>query len=207
MALSTSTHESSLSRRYTWVATVEQRTRVRTMVDKYSDFVARTLLTAGVPESDLDDEVQRTFLVAAHRLEDVRLGSERAFLYRVARHTAAHVGRSRRRCREIPSGDLFDASSTSDVFASPENWHDAGRCGRSSAASSPGCASLCARCSFFTISGMQRNEIAALLDLPEGTVASQLRSARKEIRTLVARQFASAGRYTAVDPNPREWER
>ena len=165
------------------------------MVDKYSDFVARTLLTAGVPESDLDDEVQRTFLVAAHRLEDVRLGSERAFLYRVARHTAAHVGRSRRRCREIPSGDLFDAASGSDVFASPETlalrrqmWTLlSGVLARMRA-------SLREVFVLYDLEGMQRNEIAALLDLPEGTVASQLRSARKEIRTLVAREFASAAR-------------
>ena len=120
-ALSVSTHGSALSLGEAWAATVDQKERIRSMVDEYSEFVARTLLTAGVPQSDVDDEVQRTFMVAARRLDAVRLGSERAFLYRVARHTAAHAQRTRGRCREIPSGDLPDVPNGSDAFASPES--------------------------------------------------------------------------------------
>jgi len=52
------------------------------MVNDHRDFVANTLQGGGVPQADLDDEVQRTFIVAARRLEQVQLGSERAFLYR-----------------------------------------------------------------------------------------------------------------------------
>src|SRR4051794_22384205 len=40
-----------------------QDTRARSMFTQHSDFVARTLSTAGVPPSDVDDEVQRTFMV------------------------------------------------------------------------------------------------------------------------------------------------
>jgi len=161
------------------------------MVDKYSDFVARTLLTSGVPQSDVDDEVQRTFMVAVRRLEAVRLGSERAFLYRVARHTAAHAQRSRGRCREIPSGDLPEVPNGGDAFASPESLAQsrqmwtlvAGALDRMRE-------SLRAVFVLYDLEGRCRNDIAELLNLPEGTVASRLRLARKEVRTLLAREFA-----------------
>jgi DNA-directed RNA polymerase specialized sigma24 family protein len=90
------------------------------MINKHRNFVAPTLSTAGVPQSDLDDEVQRTFMVAIRRLDDVQRGSERAFLYRVARHTAAHAHRTRTRHPEIPSGDLPDMANGSEAFAPPE---------------------------------------------------------------------------------------
>ena len=40
------------------------------------------------------------------------------------------------------------------------------------------------------LEGRCRNDIAELLNLPEGTVASRVRLARKEVRTLLAREFA-----------------
>jgi RNA polymerase sigma-70 factor (ECF subfamily) len=191
-ALSISTHEASLSRRETCAATVELEARLRSMVNEYSDFVARTLLTAGVPQSDVDDEVQGTFMIAARRLEDVRPGAERGFLYRVARHTAAHAQRTRRRRREIPSGDLPEVPDWSAAFASPESLAQrrqmwtllAGVLDRMRE-------SLRAVFVLHDLEGMPRNEIAALLNLPDGTVASRLRLARREVRALFARKFAS----------------
>ena len=83
----------------------------------------------------------------------VRLGSERAFLYRVARHTAAHAQRTRGRCREIPSGDLPDAPNGSrSVRVAGEPRPAQADVDARWRASSTGCASPCARCSFFTIS-------------------------------------------------------
>jgi RNA polymerase sigma-70 factor (ECF subfamily) len=41
------------------------------------------------------------------------------------------------------------------------------------------------------VEGMRRSEIAALLKLPGGTVASRLRLARKQVRTRIAGQFES----------------
>jgi RNA polymerase sigma-70 factor (ECF subfamily) len=74
------------------------------MVDEHNGFVARTLQRAGVPPSDLDDEVQRTFIIVAGRLDDVQVGSERSFLYRVALNTAAHLRRTKARRREVTDG-------------------------------------------------------------------------------------------------------
>lgn len=166
---------------------------MRSMFNEHRGFVAHTLLGAGVSQSDLDDEVQRAFMIAARRLDDVRHGSERGFLYRVARNLAAHAQRTRTRRREDLSGDLLEVPDGSEALASPETlvhrrqmWtlltgaldrmHDSLR-------------TVFVLCD---LEGTPRDEIAAMLKLPGGTVASQLRLARKQIRTLVERKFASA---------------
>jgi len=161
------------------------------MVNDHRDFVANTLQGGGVPQADLDDEVQRTFIVAARRLEQVQLGSERAFLYRVARHTALHAARTRTRRREIAIDDFPDMTRDTGVFASPESltqrrqmwtlltgvldrmyepWREA--------------------FVLYDLEGMHRSEIAALLKCPDGTVASRIRMARNQIKTLLARELA-----------------
>lgn len=162
------------------------------MVDEYSGFVARALQTAGVPTSDLDDEVQRTFIVAARRLEDVQLGTERAFLYRVARHTAMHALRTRARRRETLSGDLPYVSNGTETSASPESLAQrrqmltflAGVLDRLDE-------SLRVVFVLHELEEMPRGEIAALLKLPDGTVASRLRLARKLVRTRVSTKLVS----------------
>ena len=49
-------------------ARLDPQARLRMMVDQHVDFVARVLRNAGTPPSDIDDEVQRTFIIAARRL-------------------------------------------------------------------------------------------------------------------------------------------
>jgi hypothetical protein len=56
----------------------DRHARVRAMVDAHVKVVARTLRRAGVPSSELEDEIQRTFMVAASRIDDVQVGAERA---------------------------------------------------------------------------------------------------------------------------------
>jgi RNA polymerase sigma-70 factor (ECF subfamily) len=192
-ALSVSTQGSSLSRRTAWVATVEAEARLRSLINEHRDFVARTLWTAGVLQSDLDDEVQRTFMAAARRLGDVRIGAERSFLYRVARNTAWHAHRSRARRRETPSGDLPDVPYGGETFASPETivqrrqlWTLLAGILDTLNESLRAVFVLC------ELEGMGRGEIAAVLNLPRGTVASRLRRARKEVRTRVPFELASA---------------
>ena len=55
----------------------DKQARIRWMVDEYLEFVARTLRKGGVPTSDLDDEIQRTFITVARRIDDVDMGAER----------------------------------------------------------------------------------------------------------------------------------
>ena len=75
--------------------------RLRGMVDTHIDFVARVLRNSGTPHAEIDDEVQRTFIVAARRLDDIRPGAEKSFLFRIAFNLAAHARRTAARRREV----------------------------------------------------------------------------------------------------------
>ena len=90
--------------------TAKRQARLRSLVDDHHRLVVRTLRKGGVPRDELDDEVQRTFIIVSNRLDDVRLGSERSFLCQVARHRAFHSRRSHARQREFPSETLPEPS-------------------------------------------------------------------------------------------------
>src|SRR4030095_5100998 len=81
--------------------TDDRQVRMRAVVEDNVDFVTRTLRKAGVPSAELDDEVQRTFIVVAERLERVQPGAERAYLSHVANNVAWHARRGLARRREI----------------------------------------------------------------------------------------------------------
>jgi RNA polymerase sigma-70 factor, ECF subfamily len=179
----------------------DRQTRMRWMLDQHLRFVTRTLRRAGVPASEIDDEVQRTFMIAARRLEDVERGAERQFLFQVSLNVAAHTRRRLARRREV-SGD--QAPERIEAIATPENlvgrkrmrvlvdsildrMHE----------------SLRAVLVLFAFEEMNMNEIAAALGIPRGTVASRLRRARAQFR-----EYAQALNLAPpVSGVPREDER
>jgi RNA polymerase sigma-70 factor (ECF subfamily) len=67
-------------------------------------FVWRCLRRCGLRESDADDVAQQVFLVLNQKLQEVRPGEERAFLYGTARYIAARWRRSQSRRQEEPEG-------------------------------------------------------------------------------------------------------
>lgn len=153
---------------------------MRAMVDQNHRFVAHTLRKAGVPACDLDDEIQRTFMIAANRLADVRLGAERSFLFQVALNTASHARRALARRRELPSERVPERV---EAFATPENLADRMQMRRlfdDMLASIP--ESLRSVFVLFELEGMDTLEVAAHLGIPRGTVASRLRRARAQLR-------------------------
>ena len=86
--------------------------RLRGMVDRYIDFVARVLRNAGTPDAEIDDEVQRTFITAARRLDDVRPGAEKGFLFKIALNLAAHARRTLARRREVLAEEAPERNET-----------------------------------------------------------------------------------------------
>ena len=72
----------------------EREARIRSMMGEHLRFVTRALRRARVPRGELDDSIQRTFIVAAGRLERTPVASERAFLYGVALNIASHARRT-----------------------------------------------------------------------------------------------------------------
>src|SRR5215469_6681274 len=99
----------------------ERNTRLRAMVDTHIDFVARVLRNSGTPHAEIDDEVQRTFIVAARRLDDIRPGAEKSFLFRIAFNLAAHARRTAARRREVAADQ---APEQVERFATPEALTD-----------------------------------------------------------------------------------
>jgi len=153
---------------------------MRSIVDDNHRFVARMLRKGGVPRNELDDEIQRTFMVAAGRLEDVRPGAERSFLFQVARNRASHARRSMARRRESPTDELPERSEprgTPEDLAGRKQIRvllDAALAGLDE--------SLRSVFVLFEIEGLDMQEIATTLRLPRGTVASRLRRGRAQIR-------------------------
>lgn len=158
--------------------------RLRAMVDQHLNSVARTLRHAGVPSSDLDDEIQRTFIIAAKRIDDVQLGAERSFLIQVAQNLAWHARRKLARRREVLDGnppERIEEIVTPEFLAGRKqmrqlfddiigSMHE----------------SLSAVFTLFEFEEMSMGDIAETLGLPRGTVASRLRRARVQFRQHVA---------------------
>jgi RNA polymerase sigma-70 factor (ECF subfamily) len=158
----------------------EREARLRAMVEDNIRFVTRTLKKAGVPPCDLDDEVQHTFMVAARRLDDVALGSERNFLYQVALNIAAHVRRTLARRREVMDDQ---APERIDTFATPEQLTGRKEMRRHlHEVAAHMSDELYEVFTLFEFEQTDMKEIAARLGLPRGTVASRLRRARVQFR-------------------------
>ena len=157
--------------------------RLRGLVDGYIDFVARVLRNAGTPQADIDDEVQRTFIIAARRLDDVRVGSEKSFLLQTALNVAAHARRTIARRREVAAEHAPD---TFDARATPEQLTDQKRVRHllDRILDQMG-SDLRTVFVLYEFEEMNMAEIAEVLGIPSGTVASRLRRARAEFRARV----------------------
>jgi RNA polymerase sigma-70 factor (ECF subfamily) len=158
------------------------------MVDAHIDFVARALRNAGTPPSEIDDEVQRTFMVAARRLGDVRPGAEKSFLLQIALHRAAHARRTLARRRE----KLADRTpEIVEAFATPEELTDQKRVRQLlDRVLDEMQEDLRTVFILYELEELNMAEIAQVLAIPQGTVASRLRRARADFR---ARASAIAG--------------
>jgi RNA polymerase sigma-70 factor (ECF subfamily) len=156
------------------------RARLSRALREHYDFVWRSLRRLGVPASDAEDVAQETFMTLGKRLTDVKVGSERAFLYRTAVNHSAHVHRSRARRRETPDSELDEAP------ASGRNPEDllAGARARALCHELLDELNLDQRAVFvlFELEEMTMAEIAEMLELPMGTVASRLRRGREAFK-------------------------
>src|SRR5450755_3028799 len=71
--------------------------RSRELVLAHLDFIWRLLKRLGVPEADVDDAVQRVFVIGTGRLAEIKPEHERTFLYGTALRVAATIRRDLRR--------------------------------------------------------------------------------------------------------------
>jgi RNA polymerase sigma-70 factor (ECF subfamily) len=157
--------------------------RFRSMVDAHFATVWRTLLHLGVPEASADDGAQQVFLVALRRLDEIR--EERPYLLGIALRIASEIRRAMRRRREVPmDAALLEPLGTA---AEPPPDHAAALDQKRALAMLAGCLdglSEKVRAAFvlFEIEELSAPEVAEVLGVPVGTVASRIRIAREHIR-------------------------
>jgi RNA polymerase sigma-70 factor (ECF subfamily) len=164
--------------------------RLRGMLEAHYDFVWRSLRRLGVPSTDVDDCAQQVFWVAAKKLGDIQEGSERAFLFGSAMRVASDARRSRARRREAPA-PTEDTAEAHDPGPDPEQAASMRRA-RAVLDEVLDAIPMELRAPFvlFELEEMSTADIAAMLGLPTGTVASRLRRAREEFSAIVARRKA-----------------
>jgi RNA polymerase sigma-70 factor (ECF subfamily) len=156
------------------------RARLERMFNAHNALVWRTLRRRGLDPDAAADATQQTFLVAAERLADINHDSERAFLVGTALRLAFSWGRKTMRLqldedmdRRIAEGrDVLDEQTAIQL------------CDLALSKVDPELAEIFV---LFELEDLTSPEIAALLEIPLGTVASRLRRAREQFRIVVSR--------------------
>jgi RNA polymerase sigma-70 factor (ECF subfamily) len=151
------------------------RTRLERMFTAHHVLVWRTLRRRGLDPETAADATQQTFLIAAERLDDIASGSERAFLIGTALRVGYAIGRKvlRWQLEDDMDRHAADASNLADARSAIE------LCDLVLSKVDPALAEVFV---LFELDGFSSIEIAKLLEIPVGTVASRLRRAREQFR-------------------------
>lgn len=162
----------------------ERMSRLSALAEEHFAYVWRLLRRLGLSDADADDAAQQAFLVAWRRLDDIEEGSERAFLYKAAVHTVYKHRRAERRRSERE----LDTLSLSATEPAPDELLDQRRA-REILDTIVGTMSLELRVVFvlYEIDRLSTTEVADVVGIPLGTVASRLRRARADFEARVAR--------------------
>jgi RNA polymerase sigma-70 factor, ECF subfamily len=156
------------------------RVRLEQMFAAHHATVWRTMRRRGLSPDAAADATQDTFVVAAQRLGDIQPDSERAFLVGTALKVAQSSGRKMVRWQLDDDMDQWVAGTRDAGDARA----DIQLC---DLALSKVNAELAEVFVLYEIEGLSSPEIAALLEIPLGSVASRLRRAREQFRIVVAR--------------------
>jgi RNA polymerase sigma-70 factor (ECF subfamily) len=162
--------------------------RLETLVDEQYDFVWRSVRRLGVREGDADDAAQQVFLVAARKLDVIRNGCERSFLYQTALRVASDYRRATKRRVESSLSDAPEVSDRNDPVPSTDELLDLRRA-RELLDTVLDAMSIELR-AVFVLHELEQStmaDIANVLNLPTGTVASRLRRARTQFFELLER--------------------
>jgi RNA polymerase sigma-70 factor (ECF subfamily) len=161
----------------------DAKSRLERMFRDHHELIWRTLRRLGLGPEAAADATQQAFLIAAERMEDIRRGSERAFLFGTAIRLARTAFRTTRRMQFEDDMDLRAAPP-----ARTEEMTDHRRAielmDRILAKLDPDLLTVFV---LFELEGVSTPEIAKVVGIPVGTAASRLRRAREAFRAEAAR--------------------
>ena len=165
------------------------------LFDANADFVRRSVRRLGVPEASADDATQQVFVIAQQKITTIAAGHERAFLFRVAINVASHARRAAARRREVLGEDeaqLVDDAPGQDVALDQ-------RRARALLDEVLDTLDVDLRTVFLLceLEEMTMSEVAVMLAVPPGTVASRLRRARVAFHEQAQRLRARLARKPA----------
>jgi RNA polymerase sigma-70 factor (ECF subfamily) len=160
--------------------------RITAIVRAEHEFIWRLLRRLGIPEASVDDATQQVFCVLSRRVDDVKPGSERSFLFGAALRVASDRRRSRE-FRDVPrevTGDEADPAPNPEELAVK---HERRALLQEILVALP--MELRAVIILFELEQMTKVEVSELLGIPVGTAVSRLRRAREEFKTLAKRHL------------------
>jgi RNA polymerase sigma-70 factor (ECF subfamily) len=154
--------------------------RLRHLVDAHLELLGRVLRNLGISAADVEDQVQHVLMVAAMKLDSIEPGRERAFLIQTAIRSAARFRRDKARHGEVFDGEPDERPGE---HMTPERLVDE-RAARRTLDRVLGAMDFDLRSVLvlYELEEMTLADIAALLGIPQGTVASRLRRARADFR-------------------------
>ena len=166
---------------------------IEDVLSEHLDALYRTALRmAGGREADAEDLVQDVALKAHQRFSDLRdPGAARAWLFTILTRTQLNRWRSGQRRPEVAADDMDEAAFERALEAwrspeTPERVLDRTRTGRAVEAAldelDPALRSVIW---LVDVEGFRQREVAGILDIPPGTVASRLFRARSTLRELL----------------------
>ncbi len=163
--------------------------RLQQLLVAHFQLVWRMLRRLGVELGSVDDEAQQVFVIAAEKLHLIEEGKERSFLLGTVYRVAANARRSQGRGREQSDSNALDSAKD----PTPHLDELLGQKRRRELLDE-----ILDQLPFEQrtvlilgeLEGMSRTEIAASLELCEGTVASRQRLAKQHFLRLAARYHA-----------------
>ena len=155
--------------------------RLDAMFRDHHQTVWRTLRRTGLDAQEAADAGQQAFVVAVERLDDIRAGSERAFLI----GTALRIARANyRKTNRLQLEDDMDLRMAERARSTPDKLSDVELVDLALSHMDPLLVEIFV---LYELEGFSSPEIAQTMNLALGTVASRLRRAREGFRAAARR--------------------
>jgi RNA polymerase sigma-70 factor (ECF subfamily) len=159
--------------------------RIDSVVREHLPHLWRLARRNGLSEADADDVAQRAMVIASQRIAQIELGKERAFLCGTVLFLIRNLRRDRNRHPQEPLDQCDDMHASE---ADPESLVEQRRARvRLDQILGELPEDLRIVFTLFEFESLSQAEIAQLLAIPAGTVASRLRRARELFNSILQR--------------------